>query len=250
MKQRILRILGWILALTLLALLVATLPLLKGEARYAILPYKTKVKVSSSKGVESFLQPEEVLKQLPFSLKDSLLVPINTAELETLMVAKLSYIQHINAYIAPAAHRLQVEIQSRTPLLKCYTSSGQWYFIDEEGQLLEAHYGIPLYLPIVRLSSISEEVIRETLLPLGKYLQAHSEWQSFFGMIELKERGKIHLYPRVGDYIFELNGTSTLSSDLPKIKTFYRQIIPQVGANRYRLIKLSYHRQIVCTLRS
>lgn len=249
MKRLLLRILGWITALLLLLLLLLSLPLLQGEARYAILPYRTKVKVVSSKGSEDFLKPEEVVKQLPFSLKDSLLIPINTAELEQQLMEQLPYIERINAYIAPAGHRLHLTLQSRTPLLKCYTSKGEWFFIDAAGQLLEAHYGIPLYLPIVRLSSISDLVITDTLLPLGRYLKEHPEWQHFFGMIELKENGRIHLYPRVGDYVFELNGVSSIAEDLPKIATFYRKIIPQVGANRYQLIKLSYHRQIVCTLR-
>ena len=109
--------------------------------------------------------------------------------------------------------------------------------------------GVSVYLPIVRAHQVDSITLKQTLLPLSQFMQTHEDWASFFSVIELKEGNRLHFYPRVGDYIFEVLGTTNLEEDLEKIHTFYNKIVPQVGANRYQLVKLSYSGQIVCKRR-
>lgn len=53
----------------------------------------------------------------------------------------------------------------------------------------------------------------------------------------------------MGTVVFELHGLETLEQDLAKIPVYYNKIEPQVGTNKYSLVKLSYDNQIVCVKR-
>lgn len=50
--------------------------------------------------------------------------------------------------------------------------------------------------------------------------ERESRWTNFFGLIDVKSETCVHLYPRVGDFIFELQGIETIGDDLDKIPIF------------------------------
>lgn len=248
MKKVVIKILQWILAIALLGGLCASYLMMKGQARYSVVPSQTHINVHHPNKTEELLPEEVIIKQLPFDIADNNLQPINTEEVETALKTNIPFIKSVNAYISPEEHQLNIDITGRKPILRFFNSDKS-YFLDEDGDYLPTSGGVAVYLPIVRLSQDSEEVRHDVLLPLAQYLQEHDEWYSFFGMIEILSPTKVHFYPRVGDVIFETIGVQNLDKDLDKIKIFYKDIVPQVGANKYALVKLSFDNQIVCKAR-
>lgn len=248
MKKTIIIILKWILALVLLGGLGASYFLMKGQARYSVVPKLTHIDVHHPSKSEELLPKEVIIKHLPFNIEDEKLQAINTEDVETALKSNIPFIKSVNAYISPEEHQLNIDITGRKPILRFFNSDKS-YFLDEDGDYLSTNSGVAVYLPIVKLSKDDEEMRKEVLLPLAQYLQEHDEWYSFFGLIEVFSPSKIHFYPRVGDYVFETIGVQNLDEDLDKIKIFYKEIVPQVGANKYGLIKLSFDNQIVCKAR-
>ncbi|MDD7438176.1 MAG: hypothetical protein PUK66_04975 [Bacteroidales bacterium] len=247
MKRKLLQLLLWLFATVLLGGLVFGYIALQGRARYAIQPNLTRVKVS---GVEkdAFLKKDDIMAVLPVSIQDTLPQPISLTEVERTIKSQIPYAKKVSAYVSPTNHQMTVRVDSRRPILRFYTNDGAFY-LDDEGTAMRTKSGASIYVPVVKTDHVDSLTIRNTLFPLAQFLSEHDEWNTFFSFIELKEGNRIHLYPRVGDYVFEVLGTSTLEEDLPKIHIFYTKIVPQVGANRYQLIKLSYNKQIVCKRR-
>lgn len=247
MKHKIVQFLLWLIALALLGGLVFGYIALQGHARYAVQPNLTRVKVEGMEK-DAFLKREDVMAVLPVSIKDTLAQPISLSEVERSIKSQIPYAKRVNAYVSPTNHQMTVKVDSRRPILRFYTSDGA-YYLDDEGIPMRTKSGVSVYVPVVKIDHVDSLTIQNTLFPLAQFLSKNNEWGTFFSFIELKEGNRIHLYPRVGDYIFEVLGTSTLEEDLPKIHTFYTKIVPQVGANHYQLIKLSYDKQIVCKRR-
>lgn len=247
MRHRIFRFLLWLFALSLLGGLIVAFFALRGQTRYAVQPNLTRVVIKGNVE-EDFLKKDDLLKALPLNLSDTLPLPISLSEIEQTIHNKVPYVKRAEAYVSPTRHQMTVRVVSRKPILRYFTDGGS-YYLDDEGVPMETKVGAAVYVPVVFASRADSITIEQTLYPLAQFFQEHSEWATFFSSIELKENNKIHLYPRVGDYIFEVIGVHNLAQELPKIKIFYTKIVPQVGANKYQLIKLSYSGQIVCKRR-
>lgn len=247
MKHKLVQSLLWLLALALLGGLVFGYIALRGHARYAVQPNLTRVMV---KGMEedAFLRKDDVMAVLPVSIKDTLPQSISLSEIEHSIKSQIPYAKRVNAYVSPTNHQMTIRVDSRRPTLRLFTNDGAFY-LDDEGKAMRTKSGVSIYIPVVKADHVDSLTIQNTLFPLAQFLREHDEWNTFFSFIELKEGNRIHLYPRVGDYIFEVLGTSTLEQDLPKIHIFYNKIVPKVGANHYQLVKLSYNKQIVCKRR-
>lgn len=247
MRHRLRKILLWTFALSLVVLLTMALIGAKRYTSYTIRPALTKLSISYESG-EDFIDEESLLEHLPFDVEDSTLISVHLAEVENLIFTELPYTRDVNAYISPATHSLNIHVTSREPILR-FLQAGKWYFMDSEGKPMPTRLGASAHVPVA-VGNITEDTQVTTLYPLASYIAQHTEWQHFFGLIDIKSARKIHLYPRVGDYIFELQGVDNLDEALDKIPLFYQKIVPQLGSNQYKIIKLSYRDQIVCKKRN
>ena len=236
----------WLIALTLLGVMGYSYFAFRGQSRYIVQPNRTRIVIHGSEA--SFLDKDDVSRILPIDITDTTTVSVDLAGIEGRVRQEIPYAKKVNAYISPAAHQMTVQVESRKPVLRFFSDQGSFY-LDDEGNPMRTKVGVSVYLPIVRAHQVDSITLKQTLLPLSQFMQTHEDWASFFSVIELKEGNRLHFYPRVGDYIFEVLGTTNLEEDLEKIHTFYNKIVPQVGANRYQLVKLSYSGQIVCKRR-
>ena len=216
-----------------------------GESR-EIIPRLTRI--SHSEGGDLVNNYDKViLSRLPFNLRDSVPVKVNTLKVESLLLRGSNYIKGVNAYISPASKTLHIKFTDRRPIMVGF-AGGQGYFIDEDGVRMQSRGGLAANVPVVT-GNVPEGETQEMVMKIVQYLNEHEEWSDFFGSIHVVSESVVHLYPRVGDFIFETDGADHLDSDMEKIKLFYRKILPKVGSNKYKLIKLSYEGQIVCKFR-
>lgn len=212
-----------------------------------VIPKHTKVKMINEEAEESFINPQEVVRLLPFDAKDTLPVKVNTHRLESLLIAKSSYISDVNIYIAPLDKSLNIRITQRQPLIR-YFHAGHSYYIDRDGWIFENRTGASAHVPLAT-GDVSIETAQSLLFPLGQFMMEHEVWREFIGAIHIPHDGGIYLYPRVGDYVFVIDDLEDIEDKLSKIPIFYKTILPRVGAEKYKIINLSYKKQIVCKYR-
>lgn len=246
MKPRIRHILLLVTVTVLLCLLGFSFVVSRHAEDFRILPYKTKINVRGD-AKSAFLSSEEVFRFLPFKHTDSVFTSVRPHQIESLLVAQSLYIRRAEVYVSPASRTLNVRVDERHPILTFYRGD-QSFYLDSEGREVTNRIGTSAYVPVA-IGNLSKDIVQNTLLPIALFLQKESRWTNFFGLIDVKSETCIHLYPRVGDFIFELQGIETIGDDLDKIPIFYREIVPKAGANKYRLVKLSYKNQIVCQKR-
>ena len=246
MKPRIRKILRSISVLLLLAALGFSFYISRGVEDFRILPYKTQISIRSD-AKSAFLTDDEVFSLLPFKSTDSAAIAIKPHQLETLLVDKSPFIRKAQVFISPSSKTLNVRVDQRHPILTIYNGD-QAYYLDSEGKIITSRVGTSAYVPVA-VGNLSKEIVVSTLLPIAKFLQENSEWSTFFSLIDVQSESRIHLYPRVGDFVFEIDGTDHFEEDFNKIPIFYKKIVPKVGVDKYKVIKISYKDQIVCQLR-
>lgn len=242
-RERVRRILGWIGVALLVILLGCSFIYARMHVSYAIYPSRTVIRVGEQED-GSFLKAREVARVLPVDLTDSISRGVDPHQIERDLVDASTYISSATAYISPSTMRLHVIVHERVPIIRYLRNGTSWY-LDEEGISVPQRQGSAAYVPIAS-GLMTDGTISYQLYPLAKYLAEHKEWCHFFSYIEILPDDKVHLYPRVGTVIFELHGLETIERDLEKIRTYYKEIEPRVGTNKYRLVKLSYDNQIVC----
>lgn len=219
----------------------------KSNNNSIIIPNKTEVSYQGW-GRNNILSQKELLSYLPFNYNDTTPQKVDLLQVEPYMLGKTPYLKGVVAYISPANQSLHIHVAEREPVLT-YFNAGGAFFLDQDGKLLPLRAGATTNVPLVT-GNLYDPDSQHAALRLATYLSDQSQWHDFFGSIHVVSSHQILLYPRIGDFIFEIDGVDNLEEELEKVQIFYKKILPKVGVEKYQYIKLSYNNQIVCKLRN
>lgn len=247
--HRLLRIIGATVCLLLIGytFVLALRRIQDNGSERLFRPDKTRVRLLHKGRESSFLTERDVMALLPFKSTDTTVIEADVHKVESLLSARSPYISEVVAYVSPWGKSMNIDIVERSPLVRYY-ARGESYYVDDMGKSFANRSGAAAHLPLVTGTQSCEEV-SEVLYRLGEYLKEHEVWQDFVASIHIVSPLEIHLYPRVGDYVFVIDDLEDLDDKLSKIPIFYKKILPKVGANKYKYINLSYKGQIVCKKR-
>lgn len=140
-----------------------------------------------------------------------------------------------------------VEVECRRPILRVIADSGDNFYVDEEGEVIE-HIARPAYIPVAT-GHISREFARKELLTLAQYLCADELWKAQIEQIYVTSRENIELVPRVGNHTIVLGRPGNYAYKFSKLRAFYEKGLSQVGWGRYSHINIDYNNQVVGTMK-
>lgn len=182
------------------------------------------------------------------------------SEIEDLLEHR-SAIRFAEAYIGKNGI-LNVEITQRRPLLRLQNSSGGFY-IDDSGYIFPLVSSFASYVPVVtghfpiklqegfrgNADFKSKKWIGE-IMALAEYLDSHPFWNAQIQQIYIEENEDIVLHTVVGDQKILFGKPEDIEYKFAKLKTFYEEIVPVSGWEKYSAVNLKFSDQIVCTKRS
>lgn len=157
------------------------------------------------------------------------------------LIAKSECYKTITGYVV-------VEVECRRPILRVIADSGDSFYLDEEGEVIE-HIARPTYIPVAT-GHISRDFARQELLTLAQFLRADNLWNAQIEQIYVTPREEIELVPRVGAHIIVLGRPGNYAYKFDKLRTFYKKGLSEVGWNRYSHINVDYNNQVVGTKNS
>ena len=138
-----------------------------------------------------------------------------------------------------------VSVECRRPILRVISNTGDSYYLDEEGELIE-HIAKAVYLPVAT-GHVTREYAQKELLPLAQYLQGSALWNAQVEQICVTQNGDIELIPRVGNHIIVLGRPDNYADKFEKLQTFYEEGLGELGWDRYSRINVGYDGQVVAT---
>jgi cell division protein FtsQ len=159
---------------------------------------------------------------------------------------------------------VHVYANQRDPLMRVMPNGGGDFFVDKDGVVVRKRN---LYTPRLHVVggnvnissamlngvSVLDTSIKNTILKdifyLVEYINDDSFWSAQIDQIYVNNDDRIDLIPRVGNHVIHLGTTENLEGKLRNLMTFYDNVLPEVGWNKYSVINLEYKDQIVCKKR-
>lgn len=153
-----------------------------------------------------------------------------------------SFIDSVSCYKSPGGV-VNVLILQRLPLMRVVADSGEDYYIDSKGNVMNPQgYSADL---IVATGSINRKYAKKELVQLGCFLRDDPFWSNQIEQIYVTPQQRIKMVPRVGGHIIDFGTADSLSQKFRNLYTFYEKVLPEVGWNKYAEISVEHVSQIV-----
>jgi cell division protein FtsQ len=153
---------------------------------------------------------------------------------------------------------LHAEIEQRVPILRIFNTSGQDFYVDENGLKipLSEHFTARVLAATGSINEIFTGKIDSLSTPMGKSIFAVADfisrdtlWNEQIVQLFVARNYDIELVPRLGDQKIILGNSDDLENKFKNLYFFYKKALPKVGWYTYSTINLSYKGQIVCEKR-
>ena len=168
---------------------------------------------------------------------------VNLHEMEK-SLEKSPLIRNCECYKSINGH-VMVKVECRRPILHVVTISGDNFYLDEEGEVIES-ISKAVYVPVAT-GHITRKFAQQNLLALAQHIDSNELWKKQIEQIHVTPHGTIELTPRIGNHVIVLGRPENYEQKLDNLKIFYKKGLNEVGWERYSCINLDYENQVIAS---
>lgn len=149
---------------------------------------------------------------------------------------------------------LIASVELRRPVARIIRNDGPDGYIAEDGTIMPVSEKFtarvllvsgPYVRKILQQPNIKATAAGAQLLNLIHVLRKDEFWNAQIAQMDVDSRGRLTLFPQVGDERIEFGTPENEMVKLRKLKIFYKEILPKAGWNKYRRVSLQFEGQIV-----
>lgn len=217
----------------------------------------------ADKNENGFLNSVEVKKLLDKSHLYPLAKPmeeINPRQIEQ-ELRQMPFVKTAQCYATMDNH-VYITVTQRTPLVRVKSSTGEDYYIDDNGGVMpNSQYTSDM---IIVTGSVSKQYACNYVYFLARELMADDLWRNQIEQINIQPDMTVELVPRVGDHIVCIGQlpvsddeeqrrdivTAFVKKQMRRLESFYREGLKHAGWEKYDYITLEYVNQVVCRKRN
>jgi cell division protein FtsQ len=206
-------------------------------------------------GSEYFIDQKEVdniLQVSSHSLVGRKMVNINIHQLENKLQSN-PFIESAKVF-ADMDGLIRVEVSQRHPILRIMNRFDQDFYVDEHGlkiplsnnftaQVLAANGNID-ELFANRIDTLHTALAKD-VFKTANFIRKDTLWNAQIAQIYVNQNHEIELVPRVGNHKILLGNADSLANKFHNLEIFYKQALPQVGWDKYKVINIKYANQVV-----
>jgi cell division protein FtsQ len=216
-----------------------------------------------------FIEPRDILELL--STKGSRIKgkPMNEIDL-----ARLEKIIYTNPFVERAEvfsgldGYVNINIWQRNPVMRVINSRNEHFYIDESGTYFPVSDKYSCHV-VVASGFIDDSPVRKSIASarpfpgdtavapimvqlneIAWFLKNNDLWDAQIEQIYVNEKYEIELIPRVGNQSIVLGNTDHLAEKMNNLMIFYTEAAVRSGWDKYSVINLKYHDQVICTKRT
>lgn len=206
-------------------------------------------------GNQYFIDREEVdniLKTHRHQLVGRNMESINLQDLEKKLRAN-PFIESAKVY-ADMDGIIKVEITQREPMMRVMNQSGQDFYIDQHGIKIPMSPNFTAKVLVAngyideafgnKIDTLHTDIARQ-LFKTADFISRDSLWSAQISQIYVNQDHELELVPRVGNHRILLGNADSLENKFYNLLVFYKQALPQVGWDRYKLINIKFANQVV-----
>lgn len=261
MFKKILIIIGYILLTAAIVAYFVFSTMLVSNKKNAVEIKSINITIKDS-AVNGFVNKDmirSVLQLEGLNENESLIKHINQFEIERQLKKRFN-IKTAQVY-SNLRGEMSVEIEQRRPLLRLEGEIGGFY-LDEEEYIfpIDSTYtaNVPIvtgYIPYKLFQNFrgyakKEKVWARSILEIGQYIAKNEFWNSMIEQIDVDEKEILYFTPRVGEQEIRFGSADNIHLKFSKLYTFYKDIVPNSGWDKYKSVDLDIDNQIICRQRS
>lgn len=238
----------WLISLGGLVVLMSFIEVKKAE----VVCKDVKIYIPGSQYFIDKKEVESILQLSSFTLVGRRIDGINMHQLENKLKAN-PFVEFAKVY-ADMDGVLMIEIEQREPIMRVMNQNDQDFYIDKNG--LKIPLSANFTARVLAANGFIEEpfgnrvdtlrtALAHDLFKTVSYIRADSLWDAQIGQIYVNQGHEIELIPRVGNQRILLGNADSLDLKFKNLMAFYKQALPQVGWDAYKVINIKYANQIV-----
>ncbi|HTD40428.1 MAG TPA: hypothetical protein VK671_07405 [Mucilaginibacter sp.] len=206
-------------------------------------------------GNQYFIDKEEVdniLKVHKHQLIGRNMESINLHNLENRLKAN-PFIESAKVY-ADMDGVIKVEISQRQPVIRVMNQAGQDFYIDQNGLKIPMSSNFTAKVLAAngyideayggKLDTLHTDIAKQ-LYKTVQFINKDSFWTAQIAQLFVNANHEIELIPRVGTNRILLGNADSLENKFHNLLVFYKQALPQVGWDRYKIINIKFANQVV-----
>jgi len=149
---------------------------------------------------------------------------------------------------------LQVEVSQRQPILRIMNRFDQDFYVDEHGLKMPLSQNFTARVLAVngyidelfanKVDSLHTALAKD-IFKTADFIRKDSLWDAQIAQLYINQDHEIELVPRVGNQRILLGNADSLATKFSNLKIFYKQALPLVGWDAYKLINIKYMNQVV-----
>ncbi|MBV8391428.1 MAG: cell division protein FtsQ [Mucilaginibacter sp.] len=206
-------------------------------------------------GNQYFIDKEEVdniLKLHRHQLVGRNMESINLHDLEKKLRAN-PFIESAKVY-ADMDGVIKVEISQRQPVMRVMNQAGQDFYIDQNGLKIPMSSNFTAKVLVAngfideayggKLDTLHTNIAKQ-IYKTVQFINKDSLWTAQIAQLYVNANHEIELIPRVGANRILLGNADSLENKFRNLLVFYKQALPQVGWDRYKIINVKFANQVV-----
>ncbi|MEO6521438.1 MAG: cell division protein FtsQ [Mucilaginibacter sp.] len=149
---------------------------------------------------------------------------------------------------------IHVEISQRQPILRVVNKFDQDFYIDQYGMKMPLSQNFTAKVLVAtgeidelfgnRVDSLHNAITKD-LYRTADFIRKDSLWSAQIVQIYVNTDHELELIPRVGNHKILLGNADSLATKFGNLLVFYKQALPKVGQDAYRIINIKYANQVV-----
>lgn len=214
----------------------------------------TSVNVSIPGG-QYFIDKQEVdhiIEVTSHSLVGRPIENINIQELEDKLKAN-PFIEFAKVYTEMDGV-LRVEVSQRQPILRIMNRYDMDFYVDQHGLKIPLSSNFTARVLVAngfidelftnRVDSLHTRLAKD-LFKTADYIRKDSLWDAQIAQMYVNTEREIELIPRVGNQRILIGNADSLNVKLNNLQAFYKQVLPKVGWDTYKVINVKYTNQVI-----
>jgi cell division protein FtsQ len=239
---------AWLISLGGLVVLMSFINIKKAE----VVCKDVKIYIPGNQYFIDKEQVENILHISSYTLVGRKMENINLHELEGKLRAN-PFVELAKVY-ADMDGVIRIEIAQRQPILRIMNQFDQDYYVDKNGVKIPLSGNFTARVLVAngyieepfggKIDTMHTQLARD-LYRTADYIRKDSLWDAQVAQIYVNEKHEIELIPRVGNQRILLGNADSLDVKFHNLLAFYKQALPQVGWDAYKVINVKYANQII-----
>jgi cell division protein FtsQ len=149
---------------------------------------------------------------------------------------------------------IKVEVSQRQPIMRVVNQFDQNFYIDQHGIKIPMSSNFTAKVLVAngyideafgnKIDTLHTEVAQE-IFKTAEFIGKDSLWSAQIAQIYVNQDHEIELIPRVGTNRILIGNADSLENKFHNLLVFYKQALPQVGWDRYKIINVKFANQVV-----